>query len=66
VLAHRELLDVTGIQAESNASTARVDFTWRLVPTAGGAALHQASSPLRGSATFERHDDGWRLARVDY
>ena len=66
VLARRELLDVTGIQAESNATTAWADFTWRLVPTAGGAALSQATPPLRGRALFERHDDGWRLARVEY
>jgi hypothetical protein len=66
VLARRELLDVTGIQAEPNAITARADFTWRMVPTTGGAALGQASSPLRGTATFERFDEGWRLAGIEY
>ena len=66
VLAHREFLDVTGIETAADATTARADFTWQLVPTAGGAALSQGSSPLRGTATFERGDEGWRLVRVGY
>jgi hypothetical protein len=66
VLGRRELIEVTSVQRESDAMTARADFTWRLVPTTGGAALGQTSSPLRGSATFERVDDAWRLVRIEY
>ena len=66
VLGRRELIEVTSVQRESNAMTARAEFTWRLVPTTGGAALGQTSSPLRGSATFERVDDAWRLVRIEY
>jgi len=66
VLAHRELIDVTGIETQANATTARADFSWQLAPTPGGTALGQASSPLRGIATFERVDDAWRLTKIEY
>jgi hypothetical protein len=66
VLGHREFLDVTGIETAADATSARADFTFHLVPTAGGAALSQTSSPLRGTATFERGDEGWRLVRKGY
>ena len=67
VLARRELVEVTGIVTESD--LARAEFTWRYVPTAGGAALGPPllgnSSPQRASATFQRATDGWRLLRID-
>ena len=66
LVGRREFLDVTGVRTESNATTARAEFTWRLVPTPGGSALGQTSSPLRGSAGFERFDEGWRLVGIDY
>lgn len=66
VLAHRELVEVTDILMEPDRAIVRAEFTWRLVPTAGGAALGRASSALRGHSTFQRDDDGWRLTRIDY
>jgi hypothetical protein len=63
VLAHRQLLEVTEIVTESN--LARAAYTWQSVPTAGGAALGNTSSPQRASATFRRESGGWRLIRID-
>jgi hypothetical protein len=63
VPARRELVEVTGMATEADLT--RAEFTWRFVPTVGGAALGQSSSSQRASATFQRYDDGWRLIRID-
>ena len=61
VTARRELMELTRIVPESDPTIVRVEFTWRLEPTAGGKALGQNASPIQQYATFQRFDDGWRL-----
>jgi hypothetical protein len=63
VPARRELVEVTAVVTESD--LARAEFAWRLVPTAGGAALGTTPSSRRASATFQWRDDGWHLIRID-
>ena len=65
-LARRELIEVTDILRQPDATIARVKFTWRMIPTAGGAALGETSAPRDGTATFRRDNDGWRLVRHGY
>jgi hypothetical protein len=65
-LARRELVEVTDILPEPDPTLSRAEFTWRFVPTAGGAALGQTSEPRRGSATFRRYADGWRMMGMRY
>jgi hypothetical protein len=65
-MARRELVEVTDILPEPDPAISRGEFTWRLVPTAGGAALGQTSEPRQGSATFRRDADGWRLMTMRY
>ena len=65
-LARRELVEVTAILPQSDPTITRVEFTWRVIPTAGGAALGQTSAPRGGSATFRRDDDEWRFVRMGY
>jgi hypothetical protein len=65
-MARRELVEVTDIFPEPEPAIRRAEFTWRFVPTAGGAALGQSSEPRQGSATFRRSDDGWQLMGMRY
>ena len=65
-MARRELVEVTDIFAEPDPALRRAGFTWRFVPTTGGAALGQTSEPRQGSATFHRDADGWRFMTMRY
>jgi hypothetical protein len=65
-MARRELVEVTDILPEPDPAISRAGFTWRFVPTAGGAALGQTSEPRQGSATFRRDAEGWRLMSMRY
>jgi hypothetical protein len=65
-LGNREFVGVTAILPQPDPTLARVEFLWRVIPTAGGAALGQTSAPHGGIATFRRDDGGWRFMRMGY
>jgi hypothetical protein len=74
-VAQRELLEVTAIrEGQQLASTQQIDFTYRRQPSEVGAALLESGSRLdalqpdslhRGQAVVARHEDGWKVYRVD-
>ena len=65
VLGQRRLIEVTAITPQSD-NLARVNFQWRVVPSAGGAALGQTDEARGGSATFQENASGWQFLRMCY
>jgi hypothetical protein len=63
-LATRELVEVTGIAFAPGDKAARVEFTWRWVPTAQAKLLPKkvpSNEPHTQAFYFQLYDDGWRI-----
>jgi hypothetical protein len=59
-VAHRELLEITGIA--KNGNSADVDFTWHWLPlNEVGSALYDTGVRYRSTVAFRTYDDGWRV-----
>jgi hypothetical protein len=59
-VAHRELVDITGISKAGN--LADVEFTWHWVPTNEvGTALYDSGVRYRSTVAFRSYDDGWHV-----
>ena len=63
-VARFELIDVTAIEPQSDPSLARVVYTWRWIPTAGGRAFGRTDAPRESRVTFRRNQTGWRMSTV--
>ena len=59
-VAHRELVDITGISKAGN--FADVEFLWHWVAMNDvGSALYDSGVRYRSTVGFRSYDDGWRL-----
>lgn len=59
-VAHRELVEVTGISKAGN--FADVEFLWHWVPlNEVGSALYDGGVHYRSTVGFRSYDDGWRV-----
>jgi hypothetical protein len=66
-VAERRLIEVTGIATDSNGTRARVEFTWKWVPTTYGKYIVKAvpSEESHGGAVeCQLYDDGWRMGQM--
>jgi len=63
-VARFELIDVTAIEPQSDPGLARVVYTWRWIPTAGGRAFGRTDAPRESRVTFRRNQTGWRMSTV--
>lgn len=62
-VAQRQLIEVTGIALDSGGTTARVEFTWKWVPTTHGKSLPNkvpSDEDRGGFVQCRLYDDGWR------
>jgi hypothetical protein len=59
-VAHRELVEVTGISKAGN--FADVEFTWHWIAlNEVGAALYDSGVHYQSTTAFRSYDDGWRV-----
>ncbi|HUM04688.1 MAG TPA: hypothetical protein VLT90_04450 [Terriglobales bacterium] len=59
-VAHRELVEVTGISKAGN--FAEVEFLWHWIPLNDvGSALYDSGVRYRSTVGFRSYDDGWRV-----
>jgi hypothetical protein len=61
MMERRELIAVTAIEPQSDPSLARVLYTWRWIPTAGGLAFGQTDTPRESRVMFRRDQTGWQI-----
>lgn len=65
-IAERQLVEVTGIAMNEGGKTARVEFTWKWIPTTQAKLLPKkvpSNEPHECAAVFRFYDDGWRLVK---
>ncbi len=75
-IAQPEIIEVTGIQEQESENKAHVEFTydWKLdelgnkftafEPNNSMVDLIKKDTTLKGTAIFEKYDDGWRLSKL--
>lgn len=66
-VAVRQFIEVTGIAFDPNGMSARVEFTWKWVPTPSAKYLPSkvpSDEPRAAMVGMQLYDDGWRMGRI--